>query len=72
MKADPFAAYRQSTSTYSAITGSDGRSLTLSGIGDAAAIPAEQVIEIANRHAWHVRVHRHLHTVTSLEVRPRR
>jgi hypothetical protein len=53
---DTFAKFRSSTAAYTAITGSDGRSLNLRAIDIAAFNPvANEVLTLANKNGWRIR-----------------
>jgi hypothetical protein len=75
VKADPFIAYRASTSAYTAATAADGRGLTLTATDDLAQFHfiADRVVEIANRNHWRVtRLHRVGPNIETLRVEPHR
>jgi hypothetical protein len=76
MRDDPFIEFRTSQKSFDAVTGTDGRSLTLVAT-DVAHFhsAAHQVIALANKYGWRVTEIRHQlpgANVASITVTPAR
>lgn len=73
---DPFANFRSSTATYTAITGSDGRGLNLRAIDIAEFHPvANEVLALANERGWRIRTIQRCHpggNILQIEIAPAR
>lgn len=72
---DPFAAFRQSSPLYTAVTAADNLTLTLTAIDDVAAFHpiVHDAIAIANKHGWRIQNLRRAHpggNIAALTISP--